>query len=92
MIFSGLLTFYIVVEVILAFCPNPLGAGCSDDPNEMGWHEKSIMWVDTVEAALIILLAILLLIYSQKETKRIKSMQNTDIKSFKSKQLQQFRK
>jgi len=58
--FSLVVTIYLVIETILAFFPRPIGAGCLEDPSEFGWHDKSIMWLDTIEAALMIILALIL--------------------------------
>jgi hypothetical protein len=58
-LFTGLVTLYLLIETILSFLGQPIGAGCTPGSQEglVTWHFSSIMWLDIIQSLLMVVLA-----------------------------------
>lgn len=95
--FTSTMTLYLIVELILAFCPYPIGAGCKQDPFKYGWHDRSIMWLNFLSSLLIIVL-VLILSYKRRKENQARQLSTTsttqseELDHFNSKSQDRFQK
>ena len=66
------MTLYLCIEVILGFFPGQLGAGCLDHPTDFGWHDRSIQYIDSIEAIMIVVMTLTIVVKARQERKDIK--------------------
>ena len=69
--FTGLIATFLFLEIILSFCAPPLGAACDDQYNFITtWHWKSIIWLDTLQSLLMVILTIVFKYQKAKKDKQ----------------------
>jgi hypothetical protein len=57
--FTGLVSLFLFIEIVLSFFAQPVGAGCMVDPNEgySRWHWVSLVILDITQGLFMMLLA-----------------------------------
>jgi hypothetical protein len=57
-VFTGFVTVYLTLETFLSFFQPPVGASCGD-LGASTWHWRSIIWLDTLQSALMVVLVVI---------------------------------
>lgn len=56
--FTGLIATFLFLEIIFSFFNPPLGAACDDQDSLTTWHWKSIIWLDSLQSLLMVILTV----------------------------------
>lgn len=57
-VFTGIVTLFLLIEVVSSFFPPPVGASCKPEAGKNGWHWASLVWLDVAQSAMMMALAI----------------------------------
>lgn len=83
-IYTGFVALFLLIEVVTSFCQPPVGTSCVHTKPPNHWHWSSIIWIDTSQSALMVVLVLVMWLALQKRSREVQDEVSDLQRSFKS--------